>query len=528
MKKHYIAVCLLVIVLIGTGITQSNCPLRISAGKRYSASLMQDRTAWTWGRNNEGQLGDGTSGFDLIRTAPVQVFDYDSINYLGDIARISAGEEHTVALKTETVHGAEWRTVWVWGRNDYGQLGNGTTEDSNFPVLVLDPSGLTFLNGSLFVSAGGDHTIALYSEGYGGYVLAWGRNNHGQLGVGSTENSSLPVFVQGPYGVGFLEPIMAISAGRDHNLALGFDGMVWAWGYNYYGRLGDGSILSRYLPVQVLGEDGIGYLTEVSAISAGPYHNLALKSDRTVRAWGYNAAGQLGNGVSGSGAESHTPVQVLGADGIGFLDDVVAISAGGNHSLALKSDGTVWAWGWNSRGQLGNGTTMGSNTAVQVCGMGGAGYLSNIVEISAGYEHSIALRSDGVVWAWGCNTNGEFGNGTITRSTTPVPSLMACNYHLDISENSAVNLPLSIAFDIYPNPFNSELSIRYSLNTASDVQISVYDIFGRLIDTILKERQPIGYHEAKWDAPAEASSGVYLIHLTSQEGTKTKKAVLIR
>ena len=200
---------------------------------------------------------------------------------------------------------------------------------------------------------------------------------------------------------GSLANVIAIAAGGSHTLALKSDGTVWAWGDNGYGHLGDGTTTERYTPVQVSG------LTGVIAISAGGYHSAALKSDGTVWAWGWNCEGQLGNGTTSD--VNPFPVQVSG------LTAVKAIAAGANYSKALKSDGTVWAWGAGYYGQLGDGTTVSKYTPVQVSG------LTGVAAIGSGeYQfHSIALKSDGTVWTWGYNYYGQLGDGTTINKTAP-------------------------------------------------------------------------------------------------------------
>jgi len=247
----------------------------------------------------------------------------------------------------------------------------------------------------LMLAGGIYHTLALRSDGT---VWAWGQNGAGQLGDGTTTNRKTPVRVLE------LTDVVGV-AGSNHSLALKSDGTVWAWGYNNSGQLGDGTTTDRNTPVQVLG------ITGVVSIAAGTWHNLALKNDGTVWAWGYNNNGQLGDGTT---TLRTTPVQVLGITG------VVSIAAGSWHSLAFKNDGTVWAWGYNNYGQLGDGTTTQRNTPVQVSGLTGIAGLTGVVDIAAGYFHSLALKSDGTVWAWGSNSEGLLGNGYTTNSNTPV------------------------------------------------------------------------------------------------------------
>ncbi|MCL2775481.1 MAG: S8 family serine peptidase, partial [Oscillospiraceae bacterium] len=193
--------------------------------------------------------------------------------------------------------------------------------------------------------------------------------------------------------------ILQMTEGQYYTLALKSDGTVWAWGYNSYGQCGNGSIGKSEKLTQVVG------LSSIIAIVAWQNHSMALKSDGTVWAWGYNSNGQLGDGTT---TQRTTPVQVTGLSGI------IAISAGSSHSMALKSDGTVWAWGYNGYGQLGDGTTTQRTTPVQVTG------LSGIIAISAGDSNSMALKSDGTVWAWGYNYYGLLGDGTTVNKSTPV------------------------------------------------------------------------------------------------------------
>ena len=244
------------------------------------------------------------------------------------------------------------------------------------------------------IAGGGMHSLALKNDGT---VWAWGWNEHGELGNGTDGGSSdVPVQVLNLTG------ITAIAGGGSHSLALRNDGTVRAWGDNTFGELGDGSSVDSNVPVQVVN------LTGVIAIAAGGWHSLALKSDGTVWGWGYNGDGALGNG---SYTNSNLPVQVLNLPG------VTALAGGERHSLALKNDGTVWAWGYNSYGQLGNGTTANSNVPLQVLNLAG------VTAIAGGEMHSLALKNDGTVWAWGWNADGQLGNGTDTDSNVPVQVL---------------------------------------------------------------------------------------------------------
>ena len=339
--------------------------------------ILKPASGWAWGAS--GRLGDGST---TNRSTP------GPVSALTELVAIAAGGNHNLALTVD-------ESLWAWGLNSSGELGDGTTTDRLTPVQI------TGLGPLKAIAAGNTHSLVLKADGT---VWSWGLNTYGQLGDGTTTQRLTPVQVQG------LTSVVAISAGKEQNMVLKADGTVWAWGYNAYGNLGDGTRTQRLIPVQVQG------LTNVVAMAygGGSGHGVALKADGTVWAWGNNTLGQVGNGAV-SVAQA-TPVQV------GGLANVVAIAAGDAHSLALESDGTVWAWGVNDsapwaagcNGQLGDGTTTNRLIPVQVHG------LTGVAAIAGGGSHSLALKSDGTVWAWGCNNMGQLGDGTTTNRLTPV------------------------------------------------------------------------------------------------------------
>jgi alpha-tubulin suppressor-like RCC1 family protein len=281
-------------------------------------------------------------------------------------------------------------TVWAWGSNSAGQLGDGTALYRLAPVQVSRLSNVTAL------AAGTHHSLALDGAGT---VWSWGLNSHGRLGDRTAASRLTPGKVPD------LPSIKALAAGEAHSLALDNDGKVWAWGSNSHGQLGDGTTTDRFAPVQVPG------LTTVIALAAGDSYSLALLSDRTVRAWGLNSHGQLGDGTD---TDSPTAVSVSG------LFDVKALAAGASHSLALRESGSVWAWGSNNDGQLGKDASTAYLSQAQVIDLAG------VTRLAAGDSHSLAVRVDGTVWAWGRNAEGQLGDGralTIRQLPAVVPGL---------------------------------------------------------------------------------------------------------
>ena len=339
---------------VAVRVTAPDAVTAVAAGGYHSLGLLNTGKVMSWGYNGYGELGDGTTANSEV---PVEVPG------LNGVTAISAGEFHSLALL-----GAG--TVMAWGANNDGQLGDGTTSNSDTPVEVR---GLT---GVAAVSAGGcgpfpeGHSLALLTTGR---VMAWGGNQYGQLGNGTTSGSDVPVEVPG------LREVVAVSAGEFFSLALLKNGRVMAWGRNNLGQLGGGTTSPAIdVPVEVT------ELAGVTAISAGGCggssegHSLALLSNGAVMAWGYNGSGELGNGTT---ANSDVPVKVRGLAG------VTAVSAGTSHSVALRQNGTVAAWGANYSGQLGDGSTTRSDIPVAMT------ELSGVTAISAGGFHTLAVLS---------------------------------------------------------------------------------------------------------------------------------------
>ena len=298
------------------------------------------------------QRGQPGIGSKTSRNVPVRV---SRLRDVMGIARIARWQPFSLAVREDG-------TVWTWGRNISDQTG-GNSEHTL-------PKQVRALNQAVAVAGGGRHALALKADGT---VWAWGYNANGQAGDGKgaafDAHSSITIV---PVEVSGLGDLVAIAGGGAHSLAVKADGTVWAWGFNQYGQLGNGSNADSYAPVQVPG------LVNVIAAAGGEHHTLALKSDGTVWAWGRNLHGELGNGTN---TDSNVPVWVSGLSGV----IAIAPASGANHSLALKADGTVWAWGYNASGQLGNGGKTDSNVPIQLPGIRGA------IAVAVGGAHSVTI-----------------------------------------------------------------------------------------------------------------------------------------
>jgi alpha-tubulin suppressor-like RCC1 family protein len=343
-------------------------------GNYYYTAGIREGALYTMGENDYGQLGDGDDTFEAKNT-PTRVGT--GTNW----ASVATGWYHAVALKTDG-------TLWAWGYNGEGQLGDGTLEDKNIPTRIGTATNWDY------VSSHGYHNAALKDDGS---LWTWGYNYYGALGDGTLEDKNVPT------RIGTATDWALVSAGGYyHTVALKDDGSLWAWGDNSYGALGDGTEDNSYVPIQIGTDTDWAFVTANDADYDG---NLAIKTDGTLWAWGYNYYGELGEG-EGVDASILSPTQ------IGTDTDWAAVDGGYYQSVGLKTDGTLWVWGDNSYGGLGGVAT--TTTPTQL------GTDSDWVSISGGYYHNHAFKSDGSLYGWGYNYYGSLGDGSETQRDAPV------------------------------------------------------------------------------------------------------------
>jgi alpha-tubulin suppressor-like RCC1 family protein len=338
-----------------------------------------------------------------------------------------------------------------WGYNRRGQLGDGSEQNADLPVEVKLPRGIKITA----VRAGCSDSLALASDGR---VYAWGDNSYGQLGDGTTNARTIPVRVELPKGV----TVTAIRAGCFDNLALTAGGRVYAWGENSFGELGDGTNQNRHRPVLVRLPVG----TRIRAISAGCGHNLAMTSGRRLLAWGSNQYGQLGNGTA---SNSVVPTRVKLPAGV----TARIVSAGCYHSIAMTSAG-LFGWGLNTSGQLGNGTTVSSAVPVAIKFVRRGPPIGRPVSLFAGCYHTLVLFSKGAVLAWGDNTYGQLGNGSTTSSDTPVSVHLSAGAHVRaISAACYESYAVTAAGQVLAWGYNGEGELGDGLLADADLPVIV-------------------------------------------------------
>ena len=341
----------------------------IATGNAHSVVIKNDGTLWGWGTNGYGQIGNDFSNYHRHR----------QIGTDNDWEFVSAGSAYTILIKEDG-------SLWSLGINDHGQLGDGTRINRFEPVRIGTD------NDWAFVSAGNGHTMAIKTDGS---LWAWGYNNYGQLGDGTTTDRYEPVRIGTDNNWAF------VSAGNKHTMAIKTDGSLWAWGWNYYRQLGIGPVSDfEYEPIKV------GTDNNWAVVSAGEDYTIAIKTDGSLWAWGYNFYG-FG---AGYGPIISNPTR------IGTDNDwrSVAASFHLNGAMAIKTDGSLWGWGYNSGGILGDGTTTNLSTFTKI------GTDIDWVYVVITFGHTMALKNDGSLWSWGLNEYGQVGNGTRNDVNTPI------------------------------------------------------------------------------------------------------------
>ena len=369
----------------------------LTAGDSHSCALKSDGSVACWGENADWQLGNGvvppaTPGFVVVN--PVNAATPQPVTGLTGATALASGRYHNCAVKSDgsaVCCGANWST----------QMGNDTYIDASTPVAIAGLTGVKAL------SAGEEHSCALKTDGT---VACWGLNSNSQLGDTTQTDSLAPVAVTG------LTSVAALTSGGYSNCATKTDGKVACWGDGWAGQLGNGALYRSAKPVATAGLSG------VSKLDAGGYHACAIKADSSVVCWGDNGNGQLGNG---SYEQAATPKPVFAAmvNGVGTpFTGAVSVSAGDNHSCAVKSDGSAWCWGYNDNGQLGNNTGFYQDftTPVQVAGFDGLSEAGKAVSITAFNRRTCAIKADTTVACWGYGGYGQLGNNSYSSSNVPV------------------------------------------------------------------------------------------------------------
>jgi hypothetical protein len=443
---------ILLITLIFTALfSNAQCWERISSGERHNIGIKTDGTLWGWGYNGDyGAVGNGN---DWTLPAPVQIGTGTTW------ASVSSSALGSFAITESGI-------LWGWGANDKGQLGTGSTAQwSLVPIQVGTSTWKMVRNGRR-------HTVGIKTDGT---LWAWGNNEDATIGDGTFVNKSVPVLINSSTNW------KTIDCNDSRNIAIKEDGTLWVWGFNspVLGVLGSGSSVTYItVPTQV------GTETNWKEAVAGTGHFIALKNDNTLWTWGGGDNGQLGNGNTSPGTPFPTQV--------GTDSNWSNIAVDNKNSFAIKADGTLWAWGQNNFGQLGNGTQINLSVPTQITTD------ADWKVVASSYNTTIALKTDNSLYSWGSNQFGTLGNGTFVNSLIPL-LINACNLGAEDFNQKKVNL--------YPNPVQNRLFI----DSEETQQYQIYSILGsKISEGTLAVGSGIDC--------SGLTSGVYLISLTNGLG----------
>jgi alpha-tubulin suppressor-like RCC1 family protein len=358
------------------------------------ADYFRSGNLWVRGANGYGGLGDNTI---VRKSSPVQTIAWGS-----NWKSVTTGRFHTAAIKTDG-------TLWTWGRNNNSQLGDNTTANKSSPVQTI-----AFGTNWKQVSAGNSNTAGIKTDGT---LWTWGANANGQLGDNTIVAKSSPVQT-----ITFGTNWMQVSSGYVNLFmaAIKTDGTLWTWGANAtYGQLGDNTVAPKSSPVQT-----VAFGTNWKQVTSGGFHCAATKTDGTLWGWGRNDSGQLGDNTV---APKSSPVQT-----VAFGTNWKQVSCGYTHTAAIKTDGTLWVWGSNANGALGDNTTTSRSSPVQTVTGG-----NNWKIVACGYRNTAAVKTDGTLWAWGHNNNGQLGDSSVTSRSSPIQSIMYGTNWKEVSSGAA-------------------------------------------------------------------------------------------
>ena len=392
-----------------TGITIIRNDLQgLAVGISSNATATVDGTCNWWGHASSGPTPGQLAGGGPVTTSPwLNSNNLSGPCAPGAVIMVSNGLKHTCALLGDG-------TARCWGSNSNGQLGDGTTTQRLQPVVVKNATNTGPLTGIAQIVAGGLYTCARMTDGS---AKCWGLNSTGQLGDGTTTQRVLPVTVKNNANTGPLTGITQLAAAAVFSCATISGGTARCWGNNGSGQIGDGTMTQRLLPVSVRNSTNTGPLTAITQLAIRGNHSCARLSDSTARCWGRNANGQLGDGTT---TQRLLPVVVRNSANTGSLTGVAEVGAGTPHTCARMNDGSVKCWGGNANGELGDGTTTQRLLPVVVRNVANTGPLTGIGQIAVGGVDTCARLSTGGADCWGLNSSGQLGDGTTTQRLRPV------------------------------------------------------------------------------------------------------------
>jgi uncharacterized repeat protein (TIGR02543 family) len=385
--------------------------ISLSFGRSSSSAISSNGRVFAWGINNFGQLGDGTTN---DKATPIEITSSFSLGAEDKIIYTSLGGTSYTHNTNQSSAISSTGRIFTWGKNDFGQLGDGTTTNRTVPTEITSRFSLATGDKIVAVSLGGSHSAVVSSFGR---VFSWGQNGSGRLGDGTTTNRTVPTEITSRFNLAIGDKILSISLGDDHSSAMSSNGRVFTWGANSVGQLGDDTTTQRNIPTEITSRFSLTAGDKIVAISLGYINSSAISSTGRVFTWGNNSSsGRLGDGNT---TDRIIPTEITSRFSLAAGDKIVATSLGSSHSSAISSTGRVFTWGVNSVGQLGDNTTGSSNNKsipTEITSRFNLAAGDKIVAISVGNGHTSALSSSGRVFNWGSNSSGQLCDGTTGSS----------------------------------------------------------------------------------------------------------------
>jgi len=469
---------------------------KVSLGEGHSAIITSSGNLYIWGSNYRGLLGDGTT---IDKHEPINITSKFSLNLGETIACVSLGSDHSSAITSEG-------RVFTWGSNEKGQLGDSSYTNSLIPVDITSKFSLNTGEMITDIFLGGNYnnagfSLAITSEGR---VFTWGNNDKGQLGNSNTTNRNEPTEITSLFNLDSGEVITSISAGGSFSSAITSEGRVFMWGNNHRGQLGVGSTINKYSPEDITSNFDLLPNETIESIDLGGEHSSALTSYNRVFAWGCNYFGTVGDGTT---IDRYLPKEITSVFSLGENEIITNIILGGSHSLALTSEDRIFTWGYNHAGQLGNGTNSYDANSNPIDITNNFSFISNehIINISFGEAHSSVITSKGRLFTWGTNGMGQLGDGITTDRSIPTEiNRIYSQYnevlltYTDVVQNYSSNyLKLSIfpEYEIIDNISNININgTEYSSVDVFDGRIDVnISNDGSLGDTLTFDVQSITF-----------------------------------
>ncbi|RJP61813.1 MAG: hypothetical protein C4543_02940, partial [Ignavibacteriales bacterium] len=449
---------------VGFALTVNELISSISTGGYHSAALTSEGRLFTWGYNGYGELGSDS----LVSTnSPMDITSQFNLSNGEKIISFSLGAYHSAAL---TSNGR----IFMWGMNSSGQLGDGTSIDKHEPIDITGKFTLNIGERIDEIILGAEYSAAITSMNR---VFTWGNNSSGQLGNGTKETKNIPIEITAQFNLNISEKIDSISLGTAHSSAITSSGRIFMWGSNWSGMLGDGSGEDKTVPVDITSKFNLLVDEKIISSSLGNAHSIVLTSNNRIFTWGSNSLGQLGDGTT---ITRTVPVEITNKFVLSTNEIIVSIDTFEAHSSALSSNGQIFMWGYNYDGQLGDGTTVKRTTPTNITNRFTFENEEKITVISLGRDYSSALTTKGNVFTWGANNIGQLGDSTSTSKYTPVkigsfsPILMHQESYDFGSPVNAYN-PSKDGYHFigwYQNDFNNQYS--FANMPANDVNLIGY------------------------------------------------------